>query len=68
MIMNKQIPLKISEIGIKFLNKLRTNRRKSDIDSRDLGNGKLIEIIYKYFKNNPDGYNELLKMEYNKNV
>ena len=53
-----------------FLDRLRTNRRDPKIgtDKKDLPNLKLIETIYQYFKNNDNNYQELLKLEYVKNV
>jgi len=60
--------IKVSDLGLSFFQKLRTNRRKADVDSADLSYWKLIEIIEKYFKNNNDKYLELVKMEEVKNV
>ena len=60
--------IKISEVGLSFFQKFRTNRRKADIDGSDLSYWKLVELIEKYFKNNNDRYLELVKMEWDKNV
>ena len=60
--------IKVSDLGLSFFQKLRTNRRKADVDLSDLSYWKLIEIIEKYFKNNNDKYLELVKMEEVKNV
>ena len=60
--------LKVSDTVIGFLDRLRTNRRKEDIDKKDLGNNRLLETIYKYFKENDKSYKGLLKTEYIKNV
>lgn len=68
--MTNKISVKLSPIGMGFLDRLRTNRRAPNIavDKRDISNWKLIEIIYQYFKNNDKNYQELLKMEYTKDV
>lgn len=66
--MKNQLSLRISELGMEFLDRLRTNRRKNDVDNKDLSNWKLLELIYLYFKNNNKEYQDLLKMEYKKNV
>jgi len=58
--------IKISNVGLAFFQKFRTNRRKADIDVSDLSYWKLVELIEKYFKNNNDRYLELVKMEWNK--
>jgi len=53
-----------------FLDRLRTNRRGFRLgnDKRDSFNWQLIEIIYRFFKENDKYYQELLKMEYKKNA
>lgn len=55
--------IKVDDSGIEFLKKLRTNRRKLDIDESDLSYWKLISIISNWFKLNPQSYSELVKME-----
>jgi len=65
---NMKTSIKVSDIGLSFFQKFRTNRRKADVDSADLSYWKLIELIERYFKNNNDKYLELIKMEYKKNV
>lgn len=55
--------IKISDAGREFLNKLRTNRRKADVDEKDLSFWILFDIIVKYFKNNNDEYIKLVKLE-----
>lgn len=54
--------VKLSETGILFLKKFRTNRRKVDADTEDLYYWELIEVIANYFKNNYDRYFELIKI------
>lgn len=60
--------VKLTDIGMDFLDRFRTNRRKQGSDERDAPNWKLVEIIYQYFKENDKEYKDLLKMEYKKNV
>ena len=60
--------VKLTDVGMQFLDRFRTNRRKQGIDKRDSPNWKLQEIIYQYFKNNDKEYQDLLKLEYEKNV
>lgn len=59
--------IKISNDGISFLKRFRTNRRKTEIDEEDLSYWELIEVIAKYFKLNNDRYLELMGVK-NKNV
>lgn len=68
--MTNKISVKLSKTGMDFLDRLRTNRRdpKVGTDKRDSSNWKLIEMIYQYFKKNDKNYQELLKMEFMKNV
>ena len=68
--MKNKRSVKLSLVGMNFLDRLRTNRRdpKIGIDNRDAPNWKLIEIIYQYFKKNDNNYQELLKTEYIKNA
>lgn len=68
--MTNKVSVKLSGIGMGFLDRFRTNRRdpKVGIDKRDSSNWKLMEIIYQYFKKNDKSYQELLKMEYVKDV
>jgi phosphoribosylaminoimidazole (AIR) synthetase len=66
--MNSKISVKVSESGLSFLQKLKTNRRKADIDKEDLAYWKLIEVIAKYFKLNNDEYLKVVNMGWNKNV
>jgi len=60
--------IKLSQEGISFLKRLKTNRRKADIDEQDASYWRLIELIAKYFKLNNQEYLDLVKMEMNKNV
>lgn len=60
--------IKVSDQGLSFLKKLRTNRRKADVDPEDASYWKLIEIMAKYFKLNNEDYLELVKMEIGKNA
>lgn len=64
--MTNKTSVKISSIGMGFLDRLRTNRRAPNIgvDKRDSSNWQLIELIYLYFKKNDKDYKELLKMEH----
>ena len=55
--------IKISDNGMQFLNKLRTNRRKAEVDEKDSSLWELIEIIVKYFKNNNEEYLKLVKLK-----
>lgn len=66
--MNSQTGIKVSEKGVTFLDRLRTNRRKEGTDERDLGYAKLLETIYQYFKQHDTSYKELLKQEHVKDV
>ena len=66
--MNLKVSIKVSELGIAFLKKLRTNRRKVDTDEEDLSYWILMEVIAKYFKTNNDRYLELIKLMEDKNV
>ena len=66
--MNSKISVKLSEQGLSFLQKFKTNRRKADTDEEDLAYWKLIEVIAKYFKLNNDEYLKVVNMEWNKNV
>ena len=66
--MNNPTQIKLYPTGKAFLEKLRVNRVKADIDKKTIGYAKLIEVIYQYFKENNDRYKELLKLEYKKNV
>ncbi len=68
--MTNKISVKLSSEGMGFLDRLRTNRRdpKVGIDKRDSPNWKLLEIVFQYFKKNDKLYQELLKMEYDKNA
>ena len=68
--MTNKISVKLSSVGMGFLDRLRTNRRDPQIgtDKRDSPNWKLLEIVFQYFKKNDKLYQELLKMEYSKNV
>lgn len=65
---NVQVGVKISEKGVSFLDRLRTNRRKEGTDDRDLGYAKLVETVYQYFKTHDKSYKELLKQEYVKDA
>ena len=58
--------VKLSETGIEFLKKFRTNRRKMEMDEEDLSYWKLLEIVVKYFKANNDRYLDLVKTGENK--
>lgn len=60
--------VKVNDSGVGFLKKLRTNRRKIEIDEEDLSYSKLIGVITKYFKMNNDEYHKLIKLEADKNV
>ena len=60
--------IKLSEKGIIFLKKFRTNRRKTDIDIEDASYWELMELIAEFFKKNNDKYLELIKLRINKNV
>lgn len=60
--------VKLTNVGMCFLDRFRTNRRKQGTDKKDAFNWQLIEIIYQYLKNNDKVYQELLKMEYVKNA
>lgn len=66
--MSIKTSVKLSEVGISFFKKFRTNRRKIDVDEEDLSYWKLMEVIAKYFKNNNDHYLELIKIQEDKNV
>ena len=61
--------VKVSDDGMDFLDRLRTNRRDPKVgsDKRDAPNWKLIEVIFLYFKENNKNYQDLLKTEYKKN-
>lgn len=58
-----KLSIKICDIGTEFLKKLRTNRRKMDVDDADLSYWRLIKLITKYFKLNNNAYSELVKLE-----
>jgi len=60
--------VKLSENGIIFLKKLRTNRRKAGTDEQDLSYWKLIDVIANYFKANNDEYLKIVNMEFKKNA
>lgn len=66
--MSEKQSIKISEKGVDFLQRLITNRRKADVDKKDVAYWKIIELMEKYFKNNNDRYLELVKMELGKDV
>ncbi len=65
--MTNKTSVKLSATGMIFLDRFRTNRRKQNIDKRDISNWRLIEIIYQYLKNNDKIYQELLKTEWVEN-
>lgn len=60
--------VKLTDVGMDFLDRFRTNRRIQGADKRDSPNWKLEEIIYQYLKKNEKIYQELLKWEWIKNV
>lgn len=64
--MRNKTSVKLSSIGMGFLDRLRTNRRAPNIgvDKRDSSNWQLVELIYQYFKKNDKAYQELLKTEH----
>lgn len=59
--------VKVNDETISFLKKLSTNRRKVDVDEKDLSYWRLIGVIVKYFKNNDARYLELIKLAEGKN-
>ncbi len=59
--------VKLTDTGMQFLDRFRTNRRKEGTDKRDSPNWKLEEIIYQWFKKNDKEYQDLLKLEWIKN-
>lgn len=60
--------VKLTDIGMLFLDRFRTNRRKQGVDKRDSPNWKLQEIMYQYFKKNDKEYQDLLKWEHNNDI
>lgn len=64
--MSIKTSIKLSDVGVSFLKKFRTNRRKVDMDEEDLSYWRLMEIISKYFRNNNDKYLELIKIKEDK--
>ena len=60
--------LKVNEVGKNFLDRLGRNRIKADTDLVRLSYGRLMELIYKYFKDNDKNYKDLLNTEYMKNA
>lgn len=66
--MSIKTSVKLSNVGIDFLKKLRTNRRKMDVDEEDLSYWKLIEVIARHFRNRNDEYLELVKLPEEKNA
>lgn len=66
--MTNKRSVKLTDVGMGFLDRLRTNRRKQGADKRDSPNWKLIEILYQYLKKDDKVYQEILKWEWIKNV
>lgn len=60
--------VKVGDDVISFLKKLRTNRRKTDIDDQDLSYSKLLSIIVRYFKNSEEEYLKIVKLTETKNA
>lgn len=60
--------VKLSENVIEFLKKFQTNRRKTDVDERDISYSRLLGIIVKYFKNDKEKYLEIVGMKEVKHV
>ena len=61
MIMESKMPIKISKKGMEFLKKIRLNRIKLDVDEEPLYIYETLEIMVKYFKLNPERYEEMIK-------
>lgn len=59
--MTSKISVKISDVGISFLKKLKKNRIKADIDEEGLSYWKLLEVISKFFKNDNEAYLKLVE-------
>lgn len=66
--MSAKTSVKVDDETIGFLKKFSTNRRKIEVDERDLSYWRLIAVIVKYFKNNNDRYMELVKLAEGKNA
>lgn len=60
--------VKLTGVGMVFLDRFRTNRRKQGTDKRDAYNWQLMEILYQYLKKNDNVYQELLRWEWVKDV
>jgi len=60
--MTLKTSIKISEEGLSFLKRFRSNRRKVETDDRDLAYWELIEVIARYFKNQNERYHELVRV------
>ena len=65
--MKSKTSVKLTETGVNFLKKFRTNRRKAGTDEEDLSYWKLMEIISKFFKDDNDAYLKLIKSKEVKN-
>lgn len=61
--MKSKMAVKIGDDSVLFLKKLSTNRRKMDVDDKDLSYWRLVGVIVKYFKMNNERYKELVSLK-----
>ncbi len=61
--MENKRSVKLNNIGIEFLDRLKINRIKASSDMDILPYWKLLELIRDFFLTNPEQYRKLLIME-----